>query len=74
MPLAVIGGEKETPLVSTISYDNAFCVFEIVILGNVPLHKLISETANVKSRLLFTVTVTSSKLVHPELVSVAVTL
>ena len=39
LPLAVSGGEKETPLVFTISYDNAFCVFEMIIPGNVPSHK-----------------------------------
>ena len=59
LPFASKGGEKEVPLASTISYENAFCVFEIVILGDVPSHKLISETDNPKFGLGVTVTVTS---------------
>ena len=58
-PFAISGGEKENPFASTISYENSFWVFEIVILGDVPSHKLISETDNPKFGFGVTVMVTS---------------
>ncbi len=58
VPFTSKGGENEVPIELTISYVNAFCVFKIVILGDVPSHKLISETDNPKFGSGVTVTVT----------------
>ena len=59
LPFAINGGEKENPLTSTISYENSFWVFKMVIIGDVPSHKLISETDNPKFGSGVTVMVTS---------------